>query len=134
MDTIKPGEEGQMFLKAKKSPITIMKVQAIANKEKRYVKKPFAHKKAEAIFDGHCMRCHGTQGLGDGPEAADLPVAPTNLKEWDFKYGNSLHEIVYTLTYGQAGGEMPAFSGKMDEADLWLVAQLVTEWQQNKQK
>ena len=34
VDQIEPGKAGEMFLKAKKSPITIMKLQAIANKEK----------------------------------------------------------------------------------------------------
>jgi mono/diheme cytochrome c family protein len=34
----------------------------------------------EALFAQHCASCHGASGAGDGPLAAELRVAPANLR------------------------------------------------------
>lgn len=33
----------------------------------------------KALYDSYCVACHGPGGRGDGPLAADLPVAPVDL-------------------------------------------------------
>ncbi len=34
----------------------------------------------EELFVEHCASCHGIEGRGDGPLAAELRVAPSNLR------------------------------------------------------
>lgn len=33
----------------------------------------------EALYKLHCLRCHGVNGKGDGPDASTLIVKPTNF-------------------------------------------------------
>ena len=35
----------------------------------------------EELYRANCARCHGEEGRGDGPEAADLPVAATDFTD-----------------------------------------------------
>lgn len=35
----------------------------------------------EALFEAHCVDCHGERALGDGPMAERLPIAPPSLLE-----------------------------------------------------
>ncbi|NRA64849.1 MAG: cytochrome c [Pseudobacteriovorax sp.] len=125
---ITAGENGELFVKPKKTPITIIRMQGIANQEKTALKEPYQPKKADSIYQANCSRCHGVDGKGEGPMANDLAIAPTNLREWEYKFGFSLHEIVYTLTYGQSEGEMPSFRKTLSERELWLVAKMVADW------
>ena len=34
-----------------------------------------------ALYEVHCLGCHGSEGRGDGPLAANLPVQPANFVE-----------------------------------------------------
>ena len=35
----------------------------------------------QALFEAHCVDCHGERALGDGPMAERLPIAPPSLLE-----------------------------------------------------
>jgi mono/diheme cytochrome c family protein len=35
----------------------------------------------QALYQVHCTGCHGVEGRGDGPLAANLPVQPANFVE-----------------------------------------------------
>jgi mono/diheme cytochrome c family protein len=35
----------------------------------------------QALYEVHCIGCHGPEGRGDGPLAANLPVQPANFVE-----------------------------------------------------
>jgi len=35
----------------------------------------------QALYQVHCIGCHGAEGRGDGPLAANLPVQPANFVE-----------------------------------------------------
>jgi len=37
--------------------------------------------RGRAVFEQHCVACHGADGKGDGPAAAALPVKPANLTD-----------------------------------------------------
>jgi len=37
--------------------------------------------RGRAVFEQHCVVCHGSDGKGDGPAAATLPVRPANLTD-----------------------------------------------------
>ena len=34
----------------------------------------------EAIYNKHCVKCHGITGLGNGPEASSQPGPPANFQ------------------------------------------------------
>ncbi len=57
------------------------------------------------LYGVHCATCHGLRGEGDGPGAAGLLPAPTNLAEHDY----APERITFALWNGVAGTAMPAW-------------------------
>lgn len=57
------------------------------------------------LYAAHCKTCHGDRGEGDGPGAAGLLPAPTNLAEHDY----APERIAAVLWNGVAGTAMPAW-------------------------
>lgn len=35
----------------------------------------------KSVYDQHCLRCHGAQGQGDGPDAQALTIKPANFHD-----------------------------------------------------
>ncbi|MBI2060003.1 MAG: c-type cytochrome [Nitrospirae bacterium] len=83
--------------------------------------------------DIECWKCHGREGLADGPSAKDLKddwgerISPANLsKPWNFRRGHSAQSIFTTLYTGIQGTPMPAFAESVEKPeDLWDVARYV---------
>lgn len=77
-----------------------------------------------------CNKCHGTEGRGDGPSAAELkddwdkrPIRPADLTQAPrFKRGATPQDIYLTLFTGLTGTPMPSYAdtlpAKEDEWDL----------------
>ncbi len=57
------------------------------------------------LYAQDCASCHGTRGQGDGPGAAGLHPAPTNLAERYY----FLPRLSFVLNNGVAGTAMPAW-------------------------
>src|SRR5579863_2677507 len=71
------------------------------------------------IYQGYCVACHGRAGLGDGPLAAGLSIAPADLT-----YHLSAHrdgDLFWFVSHGMDGGVMPAFSSTLDDTERWDV-------------
>lgn len=89
------------------------------------------------LEDLECYKCHGDQGRGDGPSAAeqtddwDFPILPRDLTEnWFFNGGGSVEDIHMRLLTGLDGTSMPSFTDAIDagvitDEQLWRVAQYV---------
>ncbi len=77
-----------------------------------------------ALFPQHCAACHGTDGNGDGPAAANLPVPPANLTA-EHLWAHDDGELFWWLTHGieaPAGGmAMPGFADRLPEDDRWAL-------------
>jgi copper transport protein len=79
------------------------------------------------LFQQNCIVCHGVDGRGDGPQAASLDPAPTDMR------GHiPLHtdpQFYAFIADGYAGTAMPAFRDAFEEEDIWnLVNFLRTEF------
>ncbi len=80
-----------------------------------------------------CVKCHGDQGHGDGPSAADLkdawgfPIRPANLARADtLKRGDTSRDIYTDVFTGLSGTPMPSFAGILDKSeDEWNLVYYV---------
>lgn len=71
------------------------------------------------LYNKHCKSCHGAQGLGDGPKAANLKTSTGDFSTAKFQ-STSDGEMYYMSFVGR--DEMPNFEKKItDEADRWAV-------------
>ncbi|MBB6253763.1 CopD family protein [Nitrospirillum iridis] len=77
-----------------------------------------------ALFPGHCARCHGSGGAGDGPDAAKLSIPPADLTAHHL-LDHSEGDIFWWLTHGMPDPDgkpvMPAFASQLTEDDRWAL-------------
>jgi mono/diheme cytochrome c family protein len=69
------------------------------------------------LFQQNCIQCHGVDGRGDGPDAANLSPKPT-----DFRQHIPLHDdqqFFGFIANGYPGSEMPKFREAFSETDIW---------------
>lgn len=59
-----------------------------------------ARAEADAIWGDRCARCHGAEGLGDGPGARVLPVKPRILSDSSWQASVSDEHIAKVITDG----------------------------------
>jgi len=77
---------------------------------------PTAVAEGKVIFGRYCASCHGKNGRGDGPIAADLRVRPTDLTRLAAKAGGRFPfaAVVESIdgrrqTRGHGTGDMPVW-------------------------
>lgn len=75
----------------------------------------------KALFKKKCERCHGPDGVGDGPDAdpdhmADMDL--TNPKRTD---RNSDGVVFYKVWNGRKKPKMPAFKEELTKEQAWSV-------------
>ena len=59
----------------------------------------------QRIFAAHCVRCHGDNGAGDGPEADHYPRPPANFHQMQVSFTGAS----YVIRNGVPGSGMPAW-------------------------
>jgi mono/diheme cytochrome c family protein len=85
--------------------------------------------KGRAIYTRDCLACHGAQGDGRGPAAADLPLKPPDFRDramvqemtpdywlWRVMEGGQGVE-----PYRSMGSSMPPWKGQLREEEAWAV-------------
>lgn len=77
------------------------------------------------LYRANCAACHGDDGRGDGPTAAELPWRPEDLRSVTSRLTDG--ELAYRIAAGLAGTEMPAFSPLLSEAERWDLVNLLRE-------
>ena len=83
---------------------------------------------AAALYSEHCAGCHGKEGHGDGPTAAELKYRPRDFKAGSFAFGNTTGAMVKTILSGIPGEEqarMPPFKGVLTVEEIESVVELV---------
>ncbi len=78
-------------------------------------------KRGAQLFQAQCAACHGPQGRGDGPLAANLDPKPTALSEPQRARERSLFALHQIITNGVKGTAMASF-GTLPEEDRWALA------------
>ena len=73
----------------------------------------------EDLYMQHCKSCHGKEGLGDGPKAAEQDGELGDFSEDEFQ-AQTDGELFYKSKEGR--DDMPNFGKKIpDDEDMWLV-------------
>jgi high-affinity iron transporter len=77
--------------------------------------------RAQALFAGNCVQCHGEGGHGDGARAASLDPAPADFRDPARRLTLSPYRVYNTLTFGVPGTAMASFEALTPE-DRWSLA------------
>ena len=78
------------------------------------------------IFLGRCATCHGAEGRGDGPIAANLSGPPVgNLTDHDWKHGDRPEQVTAVIARGVPGTRMEGWSHVLDPPEVRAVAAYV---------
>lgn len=73
----------------------------------------------KSLYAKHCKSCHGNEGYGDGPKAADLSGDLGDFSTAKFQ-AQSDGALFYKTTVGR--DDMPEFKKKIPEdEDRWLI-------------
>ena len=70
----------------------------------------------KTLYKQHCKLCHGKDGLGDGYQAKNLQVDPSDLTLDDLDVQKD-GELYYKIKTGQ--GEMHSYKVVLEEKDIW---------------
>jgi mono/diheme cytochrome c family protein len=75
------------------------------------------------LFQANCAICHGTRGLGDGPQAFLLQPRPVNLQLHVPQHAAG--EVAYWISEGVAGTGMPAWKETLSETQRWEIVRFL---------
>ncbi len=79
--------------------------------------------KGKALYDQHCKSCHGKEGLGDGPKAAQLETPSGDFTDPVFTEQTD-GALFYKTREGR--GDMPSFEKKLPyEEDVWHIVNYI---------
>ncbi|MBI4001685.1 MAG: cytochrome c [Nitrospira defluvii] len=73
--------------------------------------------RGKAVYERHCLACHGTSGWGDGPDAAALRVPPTNFHRFT-SILKSDEELLRTIEHGVVFSPMHSWQGILTETEM----------------
>ncbi|HLZ36045.1 MAG TPA: cytochrome c [Nitrospira sp.] len=73
--------------------------------------------RGKAVYERHCLACHGTGGWGDGPNAASLKVAPANFHRFS-SFLKSDEELLRTIEHGVVFSPMHSWRGQLTDGEM----------------
>lgn len=85
-----------------------------------------------AVYDAHCVECHGSTGKGDGPAALTLMPRPRDFTSGRYKIRSTETgslptdaDLVRSVKRGLPGSAMPGWDGILSDSDIGTVAQYI---------
>lgn len=69
--------------------------------------------RGKALYNKHCISCHGDKGLGDGADAGKQDNPPANLQ----KLAKEVANFKFFMSISQWQGEMPGWKEPFNESD-----------------
>jgi mono/diheme cytochrome c family protein len=76
--------------------------------------------KGKDLYKAKCQRCHGSTGVGNGPDA-DLDHPPGNLTDAKRASRNPDGVMFYKIWNGRAKPKMPAMKLELTRTEVWTV-------------
>ncbi len=73
----------------------------------------------QQLYGEHCLRCHGPQGLGDGPQAEGMVPPPANLHEHLSHMTDD--DVFRVISEGIPPSAMPPHQELLSEAERWQI-------------
>ena len=80
--------------------------------------------RGEAIYKAHCLRCHGTFGDGNGPDAKDLIIQPENFQTLTSR-DRSDFELLIAISNGVLFSPMHSWRGRLTEQEMMDVIRYI---------
>lgn len=78
----------------------------------------------KGLYEVHCLRCHGTEGRGDGPQARALSDSPANFQSPTVKMKSDAQWLT-TIDFGRGGTPMHSLYGRLTEQEMRAVVAYV---------
>lgn len=72
--------------------------------------------RGKAVYQRHCLSCHGAGGWGDGPDATALRVPPANFHRFK-SFLKSDEELLRTIEHGIVFSPMHSWQGQLSETE-----------------
>ena len=74
-------------------------------------------KAGQAVYEQHCLRCHGAKLDGNGPDSHDLIVRPADLRSHTTR-SKTDWELLVAISNGVLFTPMHGFRGKLTDQQL----------------
>lgn len=74
-------------------------------------------KTGQAVYEQHCLRCHGAKLDGNGPDSHDLIVRPADLRSHTTR-SKTDWELLVAISNGVLFTPMHGFRGKLTDQQL----------------
>jgi mono/diheme cytochrome c family protein len=86
---------------------------------------PVVVKKGRELYEGKgtCFNCHGKDGGGNGPGAAQLKPSPRNFRHHGFWRHRTEGELFWVIKYGSPGTAMTGFGPVLSDEEIWSLIQ-----------
>lgn len=84
---------------------------------------PQAIAEGRSLYQSHCARCHGEDGLGDGDTGKALSPSPAVLAYMITQPISVDRYLMWSISEGgkKFGSKMPAFKDQLTRDDLWEI-------------
>jgi mono/diheme cytochrome c family protein len=82
--------------------------------------------RGQAIYQQHCLRCHGFNGNGEGPDAPFLIVPPTNFFSEQSRVKADL-ELLMVIAHGSIFSPMHGWRGQLTDQEMWDVLRYIRQ-------
>jgi mono/diheme cytochrome c family protein len=73
--------------------------------------------RGKAIYERHCLTCHGQRGFGDGPSALLLTIAPANFHR-PGSFLKSDETLLRMIEHGGVFSPMHSWRGRLTDGEM----------------
>ncbi len=79
----------------------------------------------QALYERHCLSCHGPTGLGDGPVGLTLNPRPADLTQHTIPGVHPDSQLYEWISDGFPGSVMPAFRATLTDEERWHLVNYI---------
>lgn len=81
----------------------------------------------KALYDGKggCFNCHGKDGDGSGPLAAQLKPSPRNFQDQGFWSHRTEGEIFWVIKNGSPDTSIVGYGDQLTDGEIWALIQYI---------